>query len=95
MAESTMTDKLTQTDAWKFIQPPNHVWLSDVHANAVWKCILDSILFLLVVPSDVVLEHALLQILYPSNQTLVWIMIANSFLLPLHHVVKGSAVTQY
>ena len=41
--------------------PQTMWWLSDVHANTAWKCILDSILFLLVVASDVVLEHALLQ----------------------------------
>lgn len=46
-------------------------WLTDVYTNTVWKCLLDSILFLLALPQNAVLGHALLQILYVSNQTLV------------------------
>lgn len=49
-------------------------WLTDVYTNTVWKCLLDFILFLLALPQNIEWEHALLQILYVFNQTLVWIL---------------------
>lgn len=63
-------------------------WLTDVYANAGGKCLLESILFLLVLSQNMELEHALLQVLYVSNQTLVWIMSTISFLVPLDPVIK-------
>ena len=87
-AEHIKSDKLAQIDAWNLYNSQAVWWLTDVHTNTLWKCLLDSIFFLLALPQNVVFGHALWQTCLP-NQTLVWIMPATFFILSLDLGIKG------